>query len=180
VCYETVHIYSHRVGRVLGFFPVVGIGTPPTPHPQASAPSPLRFGGMGTLAGERGGGRVPIPTRGQTLWYSVYICTLCLFSSLINFFEKVTNKRCWQPPPPSPPPSRCPIDIFSTLHVEFSLLISFCFHCVVTVAALFSISNWIRFQKKFLRSFYLAEVQVLVTRFFSSISMFKIDKARLK
>jgi hypothetical protein len=28
----------------------------------------------GTLAGERGGGRVPIPTRGHTMWYS--ICTL--------------------------------------------------------------------------------------------------------
>jgi hypothetical protein len=29
-------------------------------------------GGRGTLASERGGGRVPIPTRGDTLWYSVY------------------------------------------------------------------------------------------------------------
>ncbi len=31
---------EHRVGRVLSFFPVVGIGTPPTPHPQANVPSP--------------------------------------------------------------------------------------------------------------------------------------------
>ncbi len=52
--------------------PVVGIGTPPTPHPQASVPSPpFGTGGRGTLAGERGGGRVRIPTRGHTLWYSV-------------------------------------------------------------------------------------------------------------
>ncbi len=29
-----------------------------------------------TFAGERGGGRVPIPTRGHTLWYSIYLCTL--------------------------------------------------------------------------------------------------------
>ncbi len=29
-----------------------------------------------TLAGERGVGRVPIPTRGHTLWYSLYIRTL--------------------------------------------------------------------------------------------------------
>ncbi len=28
------------------------------------------------LTDERGGGRVPIPTRGHTQWYSVYVCTL--------------------------------------------------------------------------------------------------------
>jgi len=54
-----------------------GIGTPPTPHPQASGPPPPGSGGRGTLAGERGGGRVPIPTRGHTLWYSIYIYVLC-------------------------------------------------------------------------------------------------------
>jgi hypothetical protein len=49
----------------------------PTPHPQAIiSPLPFGSGGRGTLAGERGGGRVPIPTRGRTLWYSVNICTL--------------------------------------------------------------------------------------------------------
>jgi hypothetical protein len=31
-----------------------------------------------SLAGERGVERVPIPTRGHTLWYSLYIHTLCL------------------------------------------------------------------------------------------------------
>jgi hypothetical protein len=66
---------EHRVGRVLSFSPVVGIGTPPTPHPQANVPPPLGSGGRGTLAGEKGGGRVPVPTRGHTLWYSIYICT---------------------------------------------------------------------------------------------------------
>jgi hypothetical protein len=35
-------------------------------------PSPPRFWGRGTLAGEREVGRVPIPTRGHTLWYSLY------------------------------------------------------------------------------------------------------------
>jgi hypothetical protein len=30
-------------------------------------------GGRGIFAGERGGGRVPIPMRGHTLWYSLYI-----------------------------------------------------------------------------------------------------------
>jgi hypothetical protein len=40
-------------------------------------------GGRGTLAGERGGGRVPVPTRGYTLWYSVNIRTLCLLHILV-------------------------------------------------------------------------------------------------
>jgi hypothetical protein len=57
---------GHRVGRVLSFSPVVGIGPPP-----------FGSGGRGTLAGEREGGRVPIPTRGHTLWYSIiHISTL--------------------------------------------------------------------------------------------------------
>jgi hypothetical protein len=47
------------------------------PHPQASVPPPpLWFVGGYTLACGRGGGGVPIPTSGQTLWYSRYICTL--------------------------------------------------------------------------------------------------------
>jgi hypothetical protein len=62
----------HRVGRVLSFFPVVGIGTPPTPHPLSSVPPPPGSGGRGTLAGERGVGRVPIPTREHTLWLFKY------------------------------------------------------------------------------------------------------------
>ncbi len=47
----------------------------PTPHPQASVPPSLCSGGRGTLTGERKGGRVLIPTRGHTLWYSLYIGT---------------------------------------------------------------------------------------------------------
>jgi hypothetical protein len=49
------------------------------PHPlgrrQVCTP-PLVEGGGGpqSLTGEGVGG--PIPTRGQTLWYSMYICTL--------------------------------------------------------------------------------------------------------
>ena len=47
---------EHRVGRVLSFSPIVGIGTPPTPHPQASVPPPPLVPGVeGALAG----GRVP-------------------------------------------------------------------------------------------------------------------------
>ncbi len=62
---------------MLSFSPVVGDGADPTPQPQASVPPPpLWSGGRGTFAGERGGGRVPIPTKGHTLWCSIYISTL--------------------------------------------------------------------------------------------------------
>ncbi len=46
-------------------------GVPQPPHPQASLPPPLV---AHSLAGEGTGGGVPIPTRGQTLWYSRNIC----------------------------------------------------------------------------------------------------------
>jgi hypothetical protein len=75
---------DHRVGRVLSFFSSRRNWDSPTPRPQASVPSPLWLGGRGTLAGERGGGRVPIPTRGHTLWYSLYICTLWCRLSLLG------------------------------------------------------------------------------------------------
>ncbi len=44
---------AHRVGRVLSFSPVVGIGTPPSPHPQARIPPTLWFRGH-TLWRDRG------------------------------------------------------------------------------------------------------------------------------
>ncbi len=74
-----------RVGRVLSFCPVVGIGTPPTPHPQACVPPPSGSRGRGTLAGERGGGRVPISTRGLTLWGSCLCSSGSRGSSLLCF-----------------------------------------------------------------------------------------------
>ncbi len=47
-------ILCHK--RMLSFFYVVGIGTPPTPLPQTSVPSsPFGSGGRGTLAAESGG-----------------------------------------------------------------------------------------------------------------------------
>jgi hypothetical protein len=68
---------------VLSFFSSRRNWNSPTPCPQASVPSPPLLGGGGgahSLARE-GGGRVPIPTRGHTLWYSLYICTLWAFPS---------------------------------------------------------------------------------------------------
>jgi hypothetical protein len=58
--------------------PLVGIGTPPNPPPagQASVPLPPVSGGRGTLAGEKGVGRVPIPTRGIHCG-TLYMYVLC-------------------------------------------------------------------------------------------------------
>ncbi len=74
---------SHRVDRVMGFFSCCPNRDSPTPSPAGECvPPPLVRGGGGfTLACGRGGWCVPIPTRGQTLWYSSYICTLCWISS---------------------------------------------------------------------------------------------------
>ncbi len=85
---------THRVGRVVSFFPVVGIGTSPTPHPRQVCPPPFGSGGRGTLAGERGVGGVPIPARGHTLWYSVNICTLWLYTTV---WWCVYNKAATRP-----------------------------------------------------------------------------------
>ncbi len=58
----------------------LGLHQPPTRRRVYPQPG---FGsrGGGTLACGRGGGRVPIPTNGHTLWYSICICTLCCRSS---------------------------------------------------------------------------------------------------
>ena len=71
---------AHRVGRLLSIFSSRRNWDSPNPSPAGECvPPPFGSGGRGTLAGERGGayGRVPIPTRGHTLWHSLYVCTLC-------------------------------------------------------------------------------------------------------
>ena len=58
----------------VAFSPVVRRDSPtPSPAGEVVAP-PLWFQGGNTLGGEGVG--VPIRTRGQTLWYSRYICTV--------------------------------------------------------------------------------------------------------
>jgi hypothetical protein len=65
---------------VLSFFSSRRNWDSPSPSPagKCAPPPPHGSGGRGTLAGERGVGRVPIPTWGHTLWYSLYIHTLCV------------------------------------------------------------------------------------------------------
>jgi hypothetical protein len=48
-----------------------------------------------SLAGERGVGRVPIPTRGHTLWYSLYRGTLWLqYTFKLYLFSRATDTLC--------------------------------------------------------------------------------------
>ncbi len=67
------------IGSVLSFFSSRRNWDSATPRPQASVLFPPLVGGEGhtRCMAREGGRRVPISTRGHTLWYSVYICTLC-------------------------------------------------------------------------------------------------------
>ncbi len=54
------------------------LGLPqPLTRRRVCSPTP-RFWGEGHTRWRRGVGRVPIPTKGQTLWYSLDICTSCI------------------------------------------------------------------------------------------------------
>ncbi len=68
--------FRHRVGRVLSFSPVVGIGTPPTPHPQASVPPPLLwFRGEGHTRWRERGWESPNSDEGTyTVVLFIYMC----------------------------------------------------------------------------------------------------------
>ncbi len=90
---SSIHSFEHhRVGRVLSFFSSRRTWDSPNPSPAGEcAPPPHRFWGeRHTLAGERGVGRVPIPTRGHTLWYSLYVRTLCTahFYQIFTIFQR--------------------------------------------------------------------------------------------
>jgi hypothetical protein len=69
----------HRVGRVLCFFSSRRYWDSPNPSPAGEcAPPPLVPGGGAHSLAREGVGRVPIPTRGITLWYSLYsVYVLC-------------------------------------------------------------------------------------------------------
>jgi hypothetical protein len=67
---------------VLRFFSSCRNWDSPNPSPAGECAPPPGSGGRGTLAGERGVGRVPIPTRGHTLWYSLYTYTYFVVEKL--------------------------------------------------------------------------------------------------
>jgi hypothetical protein len=54
----------------------------PQPLTRRRVCPPFGSGGRSTLACDRGGGRVPIPTKGHTLWCSIFICTRTLCYNL--------------------------------------------------------------------------------------------------
>jgi hypothetical protein len=91
---KSVVVVTHRVE--LRFSPVVGIGTPPPPYPQASVFPLLWFGEGGgggghTLACGRGGEQF---RRGDTLLYSrctVYV--LCVVTHKIRVLKVVGNEK---------------------------------------------------------------------------------------
>jgi hypothetical protein len=61
-------------------------------------PPPPGSGGRGTLAGERGVGREPIPTMGHTLWYSLYIRTLwaLLLLAHVGYYLPMVISTCFR------------------------------------------------------------------------------------
>jgi hypothetical protein len=84
--YLKVLTVTHRIDRVLGFFSSSPNCNPPPPHLQASvSPPPLVPGGRHTPLRKRGWG-VPIRTRKQTLWYSLFLKFRLLEVHLI-FYE---------------------------------------------------------------------------------------------
>jgi hypothetical protein len=68
---------STYILRVPQCTPLVGIGTSPQPPTRRLVcPLPPVSGGRGTLSGEKGGGRVPIPTKGIHCG-TLYMYVLC-------------------------------------------------------------------------------------------------------
>ncbi len=76
---------DHRVDRVRSFFSSRRNWDSPTPSPTGECAPPFRLVPGGTFACWRGSGGVPIPTRGHTLWYSIFIYVLCAVDHLQGF-----------------------------------------------------------------------------------------------
>jgi hypothetical protein len=74
---KSKHVYTAQSRQSAKLFSCRRNWDSPSPSPaRECAPFPplWYWGGGGTLAGEKGSGRVQIPTRGHTLWYS-----LCMY-----------------------------------------------------------------------------------------------------
>jgi hypothetical protein len=88
VLLEYLHAQSGKGARL--FSPVVRIGTPLLPHPQATVPPPLWFrgGGIHSLAGGVGpNSDEGIDTVGGTLGTSIYL--LCAFMYRYDFSQEI-------------------------------------------------------------------------------------------
>jgi hypothetical protein len=74
----------------------LGLPQPLTRRPVC--PPPPGSGGRGTLVGEREVGRVPGPTRGHNLWFSLYIRTLWAVHCSVQCLKRGEGS-CHSPPP---------------------------------------------------------------------------------
>ncbi len=68
----------------------------PSPAGKCAPPSPFGSGGRGTLAGKRGDGRVPIPTRGQTLVLCIYMYFVILAQVPVSSQGTPTDQNAHQ------------------------------------------------------------------------------------
>ncbi len=87
--------FPHRVGRVLLFLQRSELGLPQPLARRRVCPPPLWFWR------ERGGGRVPIPTRRHTLWYHRTLDTYVLCGLSHCCAGGLGGHRPPFPPPPS-------------------------------------------------------------------------------
>ncbi len=97
----------------------------PNPSPAGEC-APPASGGSGTLACERGVGRVPIPTRGHTLQYFLYIRTFCMKVSLLVYLKNIGDYmeviRVWLIPLTPPPPRLFTIPLNTSIKSSHSNL----------------------------------------------------------
>ncbi len=96
--YSTFALFAfgqdHLEDRVLSFFSSRQNWDSPTPSPAGEPPPLVRGGGeVHTRLWERVWWGVQIPTRGQTLWNSRYICTLWAGPRGHIFFVEAYRKR---------------------------------------------------------------------------------------
>ncbi len=86
--------FTHRVGRVLSFSPVVGIGALPTPHPLGRMPPPLWFRGEGHTRWRERGWESPNSDEG-TYMYTLVLCKYMYFvvSHLLWAARTKQNKK---------------------------------------------------------------------------------------
>jgi hypothetical protein len=77
LCFYPVHHKVRTYKEYHSVFPSSELGLPPTPHPQASVPPPPCFWGEGNTRWRERGWESPNSDEGRTLWYSLYVRTLC-------------------------------------------------------------------------------------------------------
>jgi hypothetical protein len=74
------HTLNHKIRTYKEYHsvrPSSELGLPPTRHPQASVPPPPCFWGEGNTRWRERGWESPNSDEGHTLWYSLYVRTLC-------------------------------------------------------------------------------------------------------